>query len=269
MRLIRLKVENFRTLESLELNFPYYYSAICGKNDSGKTNIVRAIRGLMNEHDPFGYVDEDEISLKSDFTKWKQVDPDKREIIIAMSLSANRNSDAGLYEFLTNYLALGDVADDLEFCAEVRLTASESAGRVKVLVGQHSFDGLKAQDVLKKVQSSRMILFHNSTEPDPRLRYGRPFREISEQRSDEIDKLNHTIKRGLDKIARGHQEQISELIGRLDQKYKVGLSLPDFNFTFLPFDITLSDSKVEVSLDNWGSGTRNRTLILLTLLAHV
>jgi hypothetical protein len=108
-------------------------------------------------------------------------------------------------------------------------------------------------------------LFHNSTEPDPRLRYGRAFRDISEEHSEEIEKLNKTMSRGLKKIAKGHQEQMSELIGRLDQKYKLGLSLPDFNFTFLPFDITLGDSKVDVSLDNWGSGTKNRTLILLTL----
>jgi len=265
MRITKLSIRNFRTLEDISFEFPRYYSAICGKNDSGKTNIIRAIRGLMNEHDPFGYIDDEEISLKSDFTKWKDIEVDKREIGISMGLMANKDSDAGLYEFLTTHLSLKDDADDLEFCIDLRILSGESSGVVTVKVGSKIYDDLKAQEVLKKLQSSKIILFHNSTEPDPRLRYGRAFRDISEEHSEEIEKLNKTMSRGLKKIAKGHQEKMSELIGRLDQKYKLGLSLPDFNFTFLPFDITLGDSKVEVSLDNWGSGTKNRPLILLTL----
>ena len=45
----------------------------------------------------------------------------------------------------------------------------------------------------------------------------------------------------------------------------MGLSLPPFDFGYLPFSITLGDRKVEVPLDDWGSGTRNRTLVLLAL----
>ena len=265
MRLTKLKIENFRTLEDIEVSFPHYYSAICGKNDSGKTNIVRAVRGLMNEHDPFGLIDEDEISLKTDFTKWKQTELDDREIKIAMSLSANKNADAGLFEFLVNYLSLTIAGDELNFCVELIIDSKETGGRVAVYVGDEKYEDLKAQEVLKKIQTSRMILFHNSTEPDARLRYGRKFRDISEQHSEDIEKLNKSIKRTLSKIAKGQQDQLSELIGRLDSKYKVSLTLPDFNFTYLPFEIALSDSKVDVSLDNWGSGTKNRTLILLTL----
>jgi len=41
--------------------------------------------------------------------------------------------------------------------------------------------------------------------------------------------------------------------------------MPAFDFSYLPFSITLGERKFEVPLDDWGSGTRNRTLVLLAL----
>lgn len=53
MRIAKLSVRNYRTLESLDLEFSSFYSAICGKNDSGKTNVVNLIRRLMQEERQF------------------------------------------------------------------------------------------------------------------------------------------------------------------------------------------------------------------------
>jgi predicted ATP-dependent endonuclease of OLD family len=43
MRLTRLNIKNFRTIEELTINFPTHYSAICGKNDSGKNRLKELI----------------------------------------------------------------------------------------------------------------------------------------------------------------------------------------------------------------------------------
>lgn len=43
MKIISLTIRNYRTLESIDLTFPLSYVSICGANDSGKTNVVRAI----------------------------------------------------------------------------------------------------------------------------------------------------------------------------------------------------------------------------------
>lgn len=43
--------------------------------------------------------------------------------------------------------------------------------------------------------------------------------------------------------------------------------MPPFDVEFLPFNITLGERAFHVPLDDWGSGTRNRTLILLLLFA--
>lgn len=47
MRLASLKIRNYRTLESIDLELSSSYAAICGANDCGKTNVIRAIRALV------------------------------------------------------------------------------------------------------------------------------------------------------------------------------------------------------------------------------
>ena len=47
MRLCELNIRNYRTLESIDISLPTAYAAICGANDSGKTNVIRAIRTLV------------------------------------------------------------------------------------------------------------------------------------------------------------------------------------------------------------------------------
>jgi putative ATP-dependent endonuclease of the OLD family len=77
--------------------------------------------------------------------------------------------------------------------------------------------------------------------------------------------MKKTVNRGLAKISRSQQTELEDLLGRLQTKYKVGLSMPAFDFGYLPFSITLGERKFGVPLDDWGSGTKNRTLILVTL----
>jgi len=77
--------------------------------------------------------------------------------------------------------------------------------------------------------------------------------------------MKTTVNRGLAKISKSHQRELESLLGRLETKYKVGLSMPSFDFASVPFNVTLGQQKVQVPLDDWGSGTKNRTLILLTL----
>jgi predicted ATP-dependent endonuclease of OLD family len=74
------------------------------------------------------------------------------------------------------------------------------------------------------------------------------------------------VNKLLKKIVQGHKKEISELLSRLNSRVKVGVSLPNFNIDRLPYNLTLGDSKVDISLNNWGSGTKNRTMILLALL---
>lgn len=271
MRLTAARIRNYRTLESVDLSFPSSYAAICGPNDSGKTNVVRALRRMVrgDAASLFPFDDEDVISRKDDYPKWKDIDPSKQEVSIEVAIELDSIRDVGFYQFVTTQLKLEDPHTPLSL--DVSVVYGETPEPVVVVrtAGQ-SFDGLDAQQVLKKLQSSRSIIFHNSTETETRYVYPRGrvaghIREITGQHENLVERMKRTVSRGLAKISKSQQAEFEGLLGRLQTKYKVGLSLPPFDFGYMPFSITLGDKKVEVPLDDWGSGTINRTLVLLAL----
>lgn len=56
-------------------------------------------------------------------------------------------------------------------------------------------------------------------------------------------------------------------MGHLKEKYEVEFSIPDGMFSGnLPFEINLKDKNVDVPLIDWGSGTQNRTQIMVSIL---
>ena len=273
MKIASLKIRNYRTLESVDLTFPSSYAAICGANDSGKTNVVRAIRALVKEESSAQFIafhDQEELSLKDDYPKWKDTEPSKRAIEFELAIILHRERDAGFYQVVVKQLSLQATPDTLDLVLAVTYRADKAEPHVVVRACGNEYADLNAQEVLKKLQSSKSILFHNSTQIDPRVFFRGPsvggyIREISGQHEPLVGSMKKTVNRGLAKISRTQQAEFEALLGRLQTKYKVGLSLPAFDFGYLPFSITLGDKKVEVPLDDWGSGTKNRTLILLTL----
>ncbi len=120
--------------------------------------------------------------------------------------------------------------------------------------------------MFKRFQTSRSILFHDSPQNElTRLRYREglgSLRDLSGEGAAAIAKLKRDLEKGLNKIAKGQQQELERLLGRLETKYKVGLTIPPLELGWLPLNLTLGDNKHDVPLDNWGSGTQNRTLIL-------
>jgi predicted ATP-dependent endonuclease of OLD family len=271
MKISALKISNYRTLEEVHLDFPASYSAICGPNDSGKTNVVRAIRALMKEESPFqiiGLEDEQDLTLKEDYPKWKDTAPSERLICLDLSLVIERDRDAGFFQFLTKQLSLESPGQDLALSVVVRHGPERSEPEVAVNCSGKNYTGIEAQEVLKRLQSSRSILFHNSTQVDPmfplRHRLAGVIRAESAEHEALVSSMKKTVNRGLAKISKTHQKELEGLLGRLETKYSVGLSMPAFDFSSVPYNVTLGQ-KFEVPLDDWGSGTKNRTRILMTL----
>jgi putative ATP-dependent endonuclease of the OLD family len=273
MKIKQLNIRNYRTLESVDLDFPSSYTAICGPNDCGKTNVVRGIRALMKEAEPpfrvFNFEDEEEVSITDDFPKWKDTKATNREIQFELTLSVQRERDAGFVQFLTRQLSIktDEPSIDIAIVVKYRSDSSEADVQVRCLGKEHT--GIDAQEVLKRLQSSRSILFHNSGQIDTpmpfRMSGGGYIRTASPEHEPLVASMKATVNRGLAKISKSHQKDLEDLLGRLETKYKVSLSMPAFDFVSVPFNVTLGQKKCEVPLDDWGSGTKNRTLILLTL----
>ena len=135
MRITSLRIDNYRTLEGLDISFSPTYAAICGANDSGKTNVVRAIRTLAREGSPGPVVvfpDDDELSLKDDYPKWKDVERQKREVSLALCLSFDKTRDVGFYEFVTKQLSVDNPPDTLDLTVECKYRVDKPGPAVRI-----------------------------------------------------------------------------------------------------------------------------------------
>ncbi len=269
MKICRIGIKNYRTLEDINIKFPFYYSAICGKNDSGKTNVARVVRCLMRDEDPFfSGRHEVEVEFKNDFTKW--VEPNSNsKITFILELGIHQDRDVALYQFIEQYLKIESGQEVLDVKISVTYKEEISQPVVEVGIREKIYTGDQAEEILRRIHNSNSIFCHDSTAPTFLFRYpndyGGLLRELSPEYHVIKDNLSKTIEKQFKQLAKEPQKKISELLGRLNEKYKVGLSVPKLDLEYLPLNITLGDKKIDVPLGGWGSGTINRTLILLTL----
>lgn len=274
MRILSLRAKDYRTLEDISLEFGSVYTAICGPNDSGKTSIIRALRTFVHEAAASFQVigdDEEEVSVRQDYPKWKSTPLSERRVELELRLSLDSDKDAGFFQFVTKQLSLEPSAGEIELSVKESYASDRAKGQpdVVVQVDGKVFDGIAAQEVLKRLQNSRAVLFHNSTQ----VVVGFPFQSSAGAlvqaetagHSGVLDGMKRTVDRGLSKVAKTHKKELEGLLGRLKTKYDVGLSMPTFDFSLVPLRITLGQKQLQVPLDDWGSGTRNRTLILMAL----
>jgi putative ATP-dependent endonuclease of the OLD family len=270
MRITQLSVENYRTLQALKLDFPSFYTAICGRNDSGKTNVVTAVRHLFKQDERYYYRYSDSekpwFTFAEDFTKWVDVEPKKRSISAEVSLLVDSVRDAGIYAFLVDYLGLTNPPKELEMHFSFT-QHPEGEKKTTVQTGGQTYDGLKAEEVHKRFVTSPIFLFHSSMDPEEVYYRGARggLREISEEHSQRLEVSQKTVNNVIRRITHDQEDKIEAFLGRLNDKYKVKLTCPIFDLSTFPYNITLGDRKIDVDLDDWGSGTRNRTLILMTI----
>ena len=129
MKITKLGLRNYRTLEAVDLEFPRDYTAICGRNDSGKTNVVRAIRCLMKEDDPYSYhmTEGPEFKVGDDFTKWSSLEDTNRHIGVTAQFTIDSGTDTGLHEFLVTYLSIDEAPTELILDVDMQHAAEQQA----------------------------------------------------------------------------------------------------------------------------------------------
>lgn len=79
MYLSKLIVSNFRSINYTEINFNKGKNIIVGRNNSGKSNIIRAIDLILGESSPT-YARSENIT-EIDFFTWKEKDPQGNEVL--------------------------------------------------------------------------------------------------------------------------------------------------------------------------------------------
>lgn len=273
-----LEASNFRTLENFNVVFNGYYTAISGKNNAGKSNILRAIRTIVHSGIHFrikgnSIMGISDFDRKEEMTSWKT--ETKEDIKITALFEISNATDTEIYKYITDFI-IKDTSDPIQDMVNLKLHYIKKASNevlYKVFINDWELnDDYKKKELLKRLQSAECITFHNST----MNMYG-PFEDSMDRLSDfispsdsdkisqEKDKLLNIIRRSL----KNHQQKLTGWLGKLEEKYEVSLSVQGLNFEREPIDISLKEKGGDVILDNWGSGTRNRTLIFLKLFNAV
>jgi predicted ATP-dependent endonuclease of OLD family len=76
MQLISIKAENYRTLEDIKIDFSSKYCTISGKNNAGKSGVIRLLTALFQKTNKFPWVtDEYDFDYESDKTQWRKEKP--------------------------------------------------------------------------------------------------------------------------------------------------------------------------------------------------
>ena len=123
--------------------------------------------------------------------------------------------------------------------------------------------------MLRRIHFSPVISFHNSTQ------HSRPYRRSSHgyleslpsKSKESIQTKLKQVNKELSKALEKHKSELQTLIGRLQDKYEVGLTFSgiDMEFDRIPYEISLGEKNFDLPLEDWGSGTKNRTLILSSI----
>lgn len=272
MKIKDIHLKNFRSFEDCKIKFEDFYTAICGKNNSGKSNIVRAILNVFERQ----MGPRNRINYHQDFPIWKAKST-KENIEITVRVQLDKTGDIGLIKFLNVFLqeSKEDVQElevkDTLLIIKIIVTPNPKENQIEISVDDKTVsDSYKVGEILRRINFAHVIVFHNSTQPM------NPFRRS--QQHGQLDSLNvktkesieskvNQINKELSKAIQKHKSELQELIGRLTEKYEVSLSISGFDMDYenIPYEISLGESNFELPLEDWGSGTKNRTLILSSI----
>lgn len=274
MKICTIGAKNFRTLENFSLDLRPNYCAISGQNNAGKSAIVRIIQFFFDhrDDDPFFARMSRSITFAKDSTQWLQAP----ELQISVEVELDRKDDSEVFFVAETYRQDPIEGDSVRIYLS-QLMSSDGSGKLTCLVGDKELDGQKASEVLKKFRSASNLVVHNSTNPARNIYYlASGHTEVMETYfSAEDRKRIAEAEKGLQtrvkKAAKQHKDELDKLLGKLNEKYQVELSSIDSgrSSSKFPLEIKLTDKSVDVPLTDWGSGTQNRTKILMSVLEAV
>ena len=266
MRLISITGKNYRTLKDISIAFAKNYCTIAGRSNAGKSCVIRLLSTLFGSKPPYPWaMDEFHFDYKEDKTQWvRQNVPIHIDYVVELT----KDEDPALISFVEK-IASTRIEEPT---VSLRISYSVSEGdalTVAMSIDGQAIDEKAAKEIEKRIKDSNLLFLYNSTTPHEEYYFGRGRYEfvMSKEEKRELDQAGKHVERRLRRLAKKHTQRLSTILGRLDEKYEVEFSPPEgFTARRMPLGIDLKDRNVEVPLSNWGSGTQNRTHILMAIL---
>lgn len=269
MRIKSLTAKNYRTLVDFEINFSNNFCTISGRNNAGKSCVIRLLSILFRNGQRYPWRQaSSSVDYKDDKTQWIK---DSSPIQLGYTLEITKDEDPALISFIEKISR--KVITDSAALLQLTLTTAENGDTFfGASVNGESVDE-EAKEIHKRIKDSNLLFLYNSTTRSEDFIYGggrrRMFYEfvMSPEEKKELDAAGKHVERRLRRFAKEHTAGLSTILGRLAEKYDVEVSpLEGYSSHEMPLGINLKDKNVEVPLNDWGSGTQNRTSILMAIL---
>lgn len=271
MKLRSICIKNFRTLEDVKLSFDGEFASISGKNNAGKTTVIKAVQQLLKDTTKKNWwADKELISYPVAKTQWVKGTP---PIELEYCLSFSSIHDPGIYNFAIKFSGLSaPVGDDLDMRIILRYLEKEET-QTEVYLDGTALGKYEAVEVYKRLENSTLAFFNNSAEvglssllAGGAVRLAQELMFSGDERK-ELEAEQERLKKKIKKMAAKHRSELSGLLGRLEEKYDVELTIFDrYLGGAIPLGVNLKDKNLEVPLSDWGTGTQNRTHIMMSIL---
>ena len=246
MKIEKIKISNYRTLDNIDIDINTFYTAVCGKNNAGKSNLVQAVRSILGfDLNPFQDEADFEVNHKNDYTIWKA---DKSEpISFAIQVRLFSSTDSGLIKFIEAF-AKSEGSETIPKQDSYSLSISTQFHRdriipeIEVVFEKNKLEEFPAREVLSKIRNSKTLIFHNSTETARDFsRFHGYFDDFTQGERTSIKTKREVLQKEFKKISERHKKDLSDLLGRLNEKYDITLTVPGFNFDRVPYEISLGE----------------------------
>lgn len=270
MRLLSLQTKNYRTLKDIKLSFSKNYCTLSGKNNAGKSAVIRLFSALFLKGPDFPWTSAPyKFDYKEDKTQWLE---DKHPVEVVYELELSREDDPALIAFIEKFVSTTAPKGFVSLVLSYLITDKDET-KLSVTFAGTAIDEASAKDIDRKIKDSNLLFLYNSTlrRDELYVHFGarRMFYEfvMSQEERKELDEAGKSVEKRLRRLAKQHKEGLNTILGRLSEKYDVEFSQPEkYSARRMPLGINLRDKNVEVPLDHWGSGTQNRTQILMAVL---
>jgi ABC-type Mn2+/Zn2+ transport system ATPase subunit len=270
MRIKNISACNYRTLENIKIHFKNNYCTISGKNNAGKSCVIRLLSSLFRTSQLMPWTPEDSGFVYSeDRTQWAKDNP---SIEVLYCLEINNEEDPALISFIEKIADQHIESSSALLNVSYKLTDNDITA-ISVSLNNIILDTKAAKEIDEKIKNSNLLFLYNSTRDQHDFYYGRGRMRMfydfvmSPDEKKALDKASRQMETLFRRQAKEHTQALSRILGRLSEKYDVEVSPPEsFAARRMPLSINLRDRNVKVPLDDWGSGTQNRTHILMAIL---
>jgi putative ATP-dependent endonuclease of OLD family len=270
MRLIEIRTKNYRTLKGISLSFSKSYCTLSGKNNAGKSSVIRLLSSLFLKGEEFPWMSNPfKFDYTEDRTQWLEND---EPVEVTYELELASQDDPALISFIEKLTSTKAPVRTIPLRAHYLITQKDEP-KLAITFAGVSINEKDAKEVDRKIKDSNLLFLYNSTLRHHEFYLGsgrhRMFYEfvMSNEERKELDEAEKSVGKRLRRLAKQHKEGLTNILGRLSERHDVEFSQPEkFSARRMPLGISLRDKHVEVPLDDWGSGTQNRTQILMAVL---